>query len=641
MPFGNVNVPALGITLLKGNLEREGLSCDIRYLQIPFSAQLGLDLYDAISGCFASLLLGDWLFAHLLFDEQLPDDEDYFGTILRRYVSAHGRTLPEDFIAQLPRVRELTGPYLARCMETIPWGQYNLIGFTSTFAQNLASLALAKRIKAAWPEKTIVFGGANCEGVMGVELHRQFPFVDYVCSGESDWLFPELVRRLGTGLDVSDLDGLIYRQNGDTVANGSHAQPVFDLDALPMPDYDDYFTQLEESGLEIPSEQLRLMMETGRGCWWGAKSQCIFCGMNSQTLKFRSKSSQRVLDEFVYLARRYPDTKTITVTDNILDIHYFQDVIPGLIKLDLGLSIWYEVKANLRKEQLRLLKQAGIQTIQPGIESLDSEILQLMHKGCNVIQNIQILKWAREFEIYVSWNLLSGFPGEDPTAYQRMAELIPLISHLQPPTSRGISTLRLDRFSPYFQNPEALGLVNIRPAAAYRYVYPFPKESLSRLAYYFDFDYADSRHPDDYTHLLDQAVRNWYDQAGKGSLLSMTGNGRLTLYDTRPHARQRETILDGMAKAIYEYCDEGRTLASILRHLKERGVLLEAQTEPNEMDAILKSLVDARLMLHVDDRYLSLAIPMSEHKMAFVDRFISSLSPVQEKLPGQGESEYG
>jgi radical SAM superfamily enzyme YgiQ (UPF0313 family) len=82
------------------------------------------------------------------------------------------------------------------CLSAVPWEQYNVIGFSSMGQQNVASLALAKHIKGAWPDKVIVFGGPNCQGEMGLELHRQFPFVDVVCRGEGDLLFPALVERL-------------------------------------------------------------------------------------------------------------------------------------------------------------------------------------------------------------------------------------------------------------------------------------------------------------------------------------------------------------------------------------------------------------------------------------------------------------
>ena len=44
-----------------------------------------------------------------------------------------------------------------------------------------------------------MFGGGNCEGEMGRELHRSFPWIDYVCSGEGEYSFPQLVQAIAAG----------------------------------------------------------------------------------------------------------------------------------------------------------------------------------------------------------------------------------------------------------------------------------------------------------------------------------------------------------------------------------------------------------------------------------------------------------
>ena len=76
--------------------------------------------------------------------------------------------------------------FLTWAMTAIDWGQYTLVGFTSTFDQNVASLTMAKLIKDLYPDVTIVFGGANYDGEMGLEYFRAFPFIDHVVVGEGE-----------------------------------------------------------------------------------------------------------------------------------------------------------------------------------------------------------------------------------------------------------------------------------------------------------------------------------------------------------------------------------------------------------------------------------------------------------------------
>ncbi len=105
-------------------------------------------------------------------------------------------------------------------------------------------------------------------------------------------------------------------------------------------------------------------------------------------------------------------------------------------------------------------------------------MLKLIGKGATALQNLQTLKWFSEAGIEVKWNLLYGFPGEDPADYAALAELLPSLYHLAPPLAR--RPRALDRFSPYFEDPARYGIANPRPNRAFRYVYPFPDESLAR-----------------------------------------------------------------------------------------------------------------------------------------------------------------
>ena len=461
MPFADLHWPALGISLLKAALAQRNIACDIHYLTFPFAERIGLSLYEWIE---LWLLFGEWFFAQALFGRQWEEEHP----LLESPQNEPGKAItPPERLGLLRQARNDIGAYLDACLSAVPWERYKIIGFSSIGQQNVASLALAKRFKATWLDKVVVFGGPNCQGEMGLELHRQFPFIDFVCRGESDFLFPALVERLLVGASPPSLPGLILRDDdGRSVPVGSGALPVTDLDSLPYPDFDDYFRQLDESSLDLEA-RLSLSFESSRGCWYGEKQKCTFCGFNGEVMAFRRKSPGRVLDELTYLTRRYGVSR-VAATDLILDMRYLRDLVPEIIERDLGCSIYYEVKANLRKNQLRLLKRAGVNCLQPGIESLSTDILQLMRKGCTALQNVQLLKWASELGIELAWNFLMGFPGEEPDEYARMAEMIPALLHLQPPLPQGAGRLvRLYRFSPYFDDPEGWGITNVRAVSSY------------------------------------------------------------------------------------------------------------------------------------------------------------------------------
>ena len=89
-----------------------------------------------------------------------------------------------------------------------------MVGFTSTFDQNVASLTLAKLIKDLYPDVRIVFGGANFDGEMGLEYFRAFPWIDHVVVGEGEEPFPALVKGILTGQADRIPSGVAYRKLG-------------------------------------------------------------------------------------------------------------------------------------------------------------------------------------------------------------------------------------------------------------------------------------------------------------------------------------------------------------------------------------------------------------------------------------------
>ena len=93
----------------------------------------------------------------------------------------------------------------------------------------------------------------------------------------------------------------------------------------------------------------------------------------------------------------------------LLDTQYFSDLFPNIIEQNIALSIFYETISNLTKDQLRIMREAGVLHFQPGIESFSDRILQIMNKGVTGLQNIQTLKWCLQMGITPYWNILIGF----------------------------------------------------------------------------------------------------------------------------------------------------------------------------------------------------------------------------------------
>ena len=494
-------------------------------------------------------------------------------------------------------------------MESVDWDRYSVIGFTSMFEQNLASLSLAKRIKQRFPGKILVMGGANCAGPMGVQLHRLFPFLDFVFTGEADLNFPELVRRMAKGEPwQNEVKGFVWRRNGDSIDTGP-SPLVHDLDHLPYPNYDDFQEQIRLSPLSSHLK-LQMVIETSRGCWWGERNHCRFCGLGEHELAYRIKTPQRALDEILHVVARYGIREVMPV-DNILSLDYFKTLFPELKRRRPGIRLFYETKANLKKEQVKMLRDAGVTRIQPGIESFSANVLGLMHKGVSPLQNVQLLKWCRQNQVDVAWNLLYGFPGENSQDYRDTLNIVQALSHLHPPMAYG--WVGLHRFSPISASPDRFSIRHVRPLKAYRYLYPFSESVLNNLAYFFDFDFDGKEKMDQWFYPIKLEIDRW-QQIPQHCRLEVVSRARdlMVVSDTRPQRVFSEYRFGKPEKAVIEFCDEPRTLHEIRAFQDNMNGDLSAEEAwlPN----FLNYLVRHRLMLCVDNRYLNLILlePMPE-----------------------------
>lgn len=591
-PFGSISYPALGISQFKNALFHQNIDCDILYFNIEFAKELGTELYETFVKIPHHLLFCEWLFSSALYGENSQADRAFVQEVLwDEYPDFFSPSITYDIM----RIREQIPDFFDTYSDRVDWSRYDIIGFSSVFQQQCASLALAKRIKSRFPNIKILFGGSNCHGTMGENLPHLFPFIDFVCTGEGDIAVPALVREVADGNPVPAIPGIVSR-NGNSDRLVFHPPSrVNNLDDLPYPDFSDYFSQIKE--IDKPEGfESQVLMEASRGCWWGEKSKCTFCGFNGNENKFRCKSSSRVLEEVQYLSRTYGNK--ISFVDNVLGKQFFETVIPELASFHHD-SIFLELKADLTQEQIAMLAQAGITRIHAGIETLSNPILLLIRKGTNLAQNLQTMKWGKKFGITVNWNLIYGFPGEDPDEYHRIIELVPKIIHLQSP--HGPNHLRFDRFSDYHSYPEKYGITHLKPKNAYKYVYhSLSDNDIETICYIFDADYDDKSEL--YGEPLRKVIREWQSYPD-AELKVFKREQSIHLIDTRTRGENREYTYSGLAADVYLECDTARSMASLIKHF---------QVNMDEITKIMEMFVNQGIMVQSGNTYLSLAIEINE-----------------------------
>jgi len=627
MPFGPLEQPGMGPSILKAALGNANISSTVLYANLAWAEEIGFEVCDRLAKLATNDLAPEWVFSEAAFPDFDPCHEEYFAHVRGKLDFIERMILPptaeQSLVDVLWGMRRQASAFVERTANHIVERAPRIVGCSSTYQQHCASLALLRRIKDLDPKIVTVIGGVNCESSMGVVTSDRCPWIDFVVSGEGDVVFPELCARLlnagGRSELPMSLPGVLggNGRNGDARAAGVPiVARVTDMDDSPTPDFDDYFAALGASPIREHARPF-LPIETSRGCSWSQVTQCTFCGADHDGMFLRSKAPQRVAEEFDTLSRRY-GIDVFAGVDVNLDTAYFETLLPALSASDHPYNVLWMLRSDLRREQIALLSAAGFKWVFAGIESFDDAILAALNKGTRGITNVQFLKWAQESGVFVGWLMLHSVPGDSDESYVRLARWLPLISHLQPPI--GLVPIQFRRFSPYHVHQEDYGL-SLGADPSYRYVFPFEQRDLDELAYFIRE--RDERVPADGQIAERRSLRRLRDRifewqiewngrleardgvADAATLVLEDDGEELSVRDTRCCATEQRHRLSGLHRLVYLICDRARDRRRVRDRLStHHGV----EVEMDELDRIVQELLGRRLMLELDGALLSLAM---------------------------------
>jgi ribosomal peptide maturation radical SAM protein 1 len=595
MPTLSARFPSFQLALLKPTLEREGLPVQTFSLFMYFGTQVGWRLNETLSDVYPCML-GEWIWTKAAFGDFAAGD-GYFETYrddLETICEKAGCSFED-----LRRLRETEAPaFIDFCMTSIDWSRFGVIGFSVVFQQMLASLALAKALKRKYPHIPVMMGGATFEDDIADEIMKGCPEVDYVHCGDADETLAPAIRRLYAGQSMAGIPGMMWR-NGSQVAYAGRAPNLADMNKTPVPDFDEYFYARKEGGYHEygQAEEVLLPIETARGCWWGVKNHCTFCGLNRAGMEFRSKHVENVIQQLDELSRRY-GILDFNAIDNIIAPEYVDQLFQRLGEANTDLRIHYEVRPSLTRAQLRQMRKGGLFSIQPGVESLSTHILKLMRKHTTGVRNLELIKWSTYYGINNLYNILLRFPGETREDYRAQCEVMSKIHHFQAPWA--VAKARADRGSPMYAEPETQSVTRLVPSPCYDYLFPKDRFDLNRVSYYFEHEMGNTLEDHEYGEIF-EAVEEWQErwrQEPRPYLRYRKTWATILIEDGRNGSPRTTAYSDDYA-SLYEYCADARGLREISAKFEDAGWVGPA----------LEELVEKDLIVHLDQRYLSLALP--------------------------------
>lgn len=478
-----------------------------------------------------------------------------------------------------------------------------VVGLTCLFDQTMASVALAKRLKAVAPSLPIVLGGYALEGAPGVTVGKAFPWIDLIVMGDGEQAIVDVTRDVLEGREVT-----ARAKAGRKVVR---AAPV-NLEKSPLPDYDDWFVDLELLAVDarVKVRTKALPVESSRGCWWGQHQHCVFCGIDDETLTYRHKSPARTHEMLAEMRDRYGD-HIFRFSDYIMPKAYYTTLLPALAQEQQKYRLHTELKANHPPERVRLLSEAGFREIQPGIESFSTQVLKDMHKGVTSIENVSLLKAGYLCRVMVHYNILFGLPGDRVGEYLEMLRRVPQLYHLMPPVT--CTDTAITRYAPLQTDPARFGLGS-RQVHHHWYDMLFSKDFLTRsgfsldaYGYFFERGFEYGVELEVLYRQLCQQVDHWkaLHRERFVQLSFQVVDGRLAITDTRFQEEERYT-LSALASTIYLECD-GRPISR--RRVRSELERCGRCVSEGALDRGVDELVSRRVVWTEGEKIVGLAVP--------------------------------
>lgn len=165
-----------------------------------------------------------------------------------------------------------------------------LVGFSNYVWNHEYNKVLARKIKAAYPDCLILFGGHHI--TPDVTLMETEDYVDFMIFGEGEEPFEALLLALKNGTDISEVPNIAYRKDGKVCRTESKRAERNDY---PSP----YLTGVFDSILrKYPEIDFHTIIETNRGCPYS----CAYCDWGNLQCPIRFFPEDRVMQELKWLS---------------------------------------------------------------------------------------------------------------------------------------------------------------------------------------------------------------------------------------------------------------------------------------------------------------------------------------------------
>jgi radical SAM superfamily enzyme YgiQ (UPF0313 family) len=250
----------------------------------------------------------------------------------------------------------------------------------------------------------VIIGGPSV-GISGKEMLDYFD-LEYAVRGDGEKVMSEFIYHIENHLPLEGLKGLIIRREG-MIIQDNEPNRVMDLDSLPFPKLNRYLNLDLYRRYGSP-----ILVQTKRGCTFN----CAYCTYNQiEGKQYRLRDPQQIADEIEVLVKE-SGINHIEFADSIFNVPlvHAKQVLRSVIgkRLNLKLHTMGLTPAAVDEELLDLMKLAGFNEVDIGVESTSDIVLKSLAKDFKLRDIIKTANLLREKRIPATWFIILGSPVE-------------------------------------------------------------------------------------------------------------------------------------------------------------------------------------------------------------------------------------
>lgn len=314
--------------------------------------------------------------------------------------------------------------------------------------QIIAGLTLANMLKQR--TKTHISIGGNHFGRVADAIIKHPEFFELFCDSlsleEGEIPVYKLAEYVNGKIPIKDVPNLMYLKDGKVVQN-----PIIEplkLNDMKMPslkgyDLKRYFTP-----------EIVMPFQTSRGCYW---RKCSFCD-HDFGMCYNIKNLDKLIDEIKYFNKNYGITK-FEFIDEAISPAYMKAMCERIIeeKLDIQFFCDARLESGFTKEVFETASKAGLKMVLWGYESGSRRIMDLINKGIDVDNRLNILRDARNAGIFNFAFIFFGFPAE--TKEDAMMTIDEICANTDIINTYGKSVFTMGKHTKLREAPEKYGVI--------------------------------------------------------------------------------------------------------------------------------------------------------------------------------------